>query len=246
MCGESARIRFEVAGGRASESSPRSSGPILSAYVDAVLGLRRERGVAASTSSSSSTPTSAARAKTAPASSSGADRGRPAAPRSGRRRALPRPVDRHARLASPGHERALDRRGAAPARQERRMDVQPERAARAATRRNERARSPRAPPCRRRARPPGRGARAGAPGSRGARPPPSAGGRRELAAAAARPVGPRQHPRHVAPGGQAFEDVGPNAPVAATPTATVVSAARASGGACRGPRAAPRASCGRG
>ena len=38
-----------------------------------------------------------------------------------------RPVDRHARLLVAGEDRALDRRGAAPAREQRRMDVQPQR-----------------------------------------------------------------------------------------------------------------------
>ena len=54
--------------------------------------------------------------------------GRLAAPRSARRRAPRRAMDRDAGLVVARHDRALDRRGAAPARQQRRMDVEPERA----------------------------------------------------------------------------------------------------------------------
>ena len=93
----------------------------------AVVRLRPELGVPASTSSSSSTASSAARRRPR-------RRRRPA--RSGTPRcaaigpassSFDRLVDRHAGLLVAGHDRPLDRGRTAPARQQRRMDVQPQR-----------------------------------------------------------------------------------------------------------------------
>ena len=92
MCGESARTRSHELVRRAARGRARGRpAAILSAYVDALLGLGRERRRSARTSSSRRAATSAARAKTAPASSSGPI-GNALLRRDRARRRAPRPV----------------------------------------------------------------------------------------------------------------------------------------------------------
>ena len=126
MCGERARMRFisllragatSRARGRRARSSPRTSTPSSGCGVNAG---------SASTSSRSSTATrrralvDRARVVLRP------DRERPLRGDRARVELGRRPVDRDPGLRVTGHERPLDRSGAAPARQERRVDVQPE------------------------------------------------------------------------------------------------------------------------
>ena len=129
MCGESARTRLTSSCAGASGSSSRSSGPIFSAYVDALLGLRLEPRLVLREDVAQELGRDLGRARVDRAGvvlrrdrEGTLRRDRPGVER------LDRAVDRDAGLVVPGHERALDRRGAAPARQQRRMDVEPQRA----------------------------------------------------------------------------------------------------------------------
>ena len=117
-------------------------------------------------------------------------------------------VDRDAGLGVAGHERALDRGGAAPARQQRRVHVQPERRARAASSGISSAVGGDDDRVRRRGRARRRAAPAGSTGIPSRSATTFAGGARDPPAAAARPVGPRQQVRDVVPRGEPLEHVG--------------------------------------
>ena len=157
--------------------------------------------------SSRRTATSAARAKTSSASSSEPiGNARLRGDRAGVQR-LDRLVDRHAGLRIPGHDRALHRRRPAPARQQRRMDVEP-RSARRAAPQGSRARTRTRRPSARR----GRAPRAGRSGCRTGIPSPSAttfaGG---AASRRPRPAGASGRVRSAATScvrGEPLEDVG--------------------------------------
>ena len=127
MCGESARTTSTSSRAGRARSRIRSSGSILPRVRHALLVLRPELGLRRpSTSSRSSAASAAARAYTSPASSSSSIRNARLSRDRPRVELLHRAVDRHARLDVARHERALDRSRAAPARQQRRVDVQPE------------------------------------------------------------------------------------------------------------------------
>ena len=124
MCGDSARTRRQASSG-SSRSSSRSAGVIFSAYVAPSSACGVNTG---SASTSTSWPRRhLGRARVHRAGVEVADRERLLRRDRARVELLDRPVDRHARLGVAGEDRPLDRRGAAPARQQRRVHVHPER-----------------------------------------------------------------------------------------------------------------------
>ena len=172
MCGESARIRFELllrraapgrARGRRRSASPRRSRPRRAAGRSVGSGSTsleqldgERRGPRVDGAGVVLRPIGNARcAAIGPASSSGVVRW------------IVTPVSRVA-----GHDRPLDRRRAAPAREQRRVDVEPRAPGRAAPP-GSAARRRRRRPCRRPSSRSPSSALAGAPGSRAARPSPS-------------------------------------------------------------------------
>ena len=248
MCGDSARTRRSSSSGGRSSRASRSAGPIFSAYVTPSPDCGVKSAVAAARSSSSSRGELGRRARRPP-----------------RRRRRRRSGTRACAAIGPasssftvswivtpvslvaGHDRALDRRGAAPARQQRRVDVQPERAVEQRLG-DQQAVGARRPRCRRledRGR--RRAARAGGPGSRAARRRSFAGG-----AASCRPR-PRGRSGRVSRyaisccAASRSSTSAPNGAVAATairrrlPRREPAAAAGA-----RAPRGAPPASSGRG
>ena len=136
-CAATARARAGRAPRRGrARSSARSAAPILSAYVtpSALCGTNAGLG-SARTSSSSSAATLAARSKHRARRRRRAPIGNASCAAIGPGiELLDGLVDRHAGLGVAGEDRALDGRRAAPARQKRRVDVEPERARRAAPR----------------------------------------------------------------------------------------------------------------
>ena len=133
MCGESARTRFTSSCAGALGSSSRSAGADLLGVRRAVVRLRRELRLVLREHVAQKLRRDLGRARVdragvvlRPDRERALRRDRPRVER------LDRLVDRHAGLRVAGHDRPLDRRRPAPARQERRMDVEPERRARAA------------------------------------------------------------------------------------------------------------------
>ena len=129
MCGDSARTRFTSSAHRTREIELAILGPDLLGVGDAVAGLRRERrlGLRQHLAEQLGRDLGGARVDGARVvvrpDVEGTLRGdRPGVELGDR------PVDGDAGALVAGHERALDRRGAAPARQQRRVDVEPQRA----------------------------------------------------------------------------------------------------------------------
>ena len=132
MCGESARTRFTSSCAGRARSSSRSAGVIFSAYVTPSSGCGSNAGAGASTSSSSSAAISARAREDRAGVVLRPDRERPLRRDRAGVELRDRAMDRDAGLRVAGHQRALDRRGTAPARQQRRVHVEPERRVRAA------------------------------------------------------------------------------------------------------------------
>ena len=128
MCGESARIWFRSSVGGRFQSSSRSSGVRRSAYVAPSSGWGRKSGeLGEHLLEQLGRELTRALVDDACVVLDADQKGALGGDRAGvelRRR----PVNRDSRLVVPGHDRPLDRRRAAPAREQRRMDVEPARA----------------------------------------------------------------------------------------------------------------------
>ena len=245
MCGESARIRFSSSCGGRVQSSSRSSGRDLLRVRHALVGLRREAAAPAA-------PRRAARRRARRPARTPRRRRPPA--RSGTRccaaigpaSSSSHELDGSSRPSpsSPAMHRALDRRGAAPARQQRRVHVEPQSAARAGlgdqhTVGDDDDR-----------RPTSGSTSSSRSGWRTGMPEPLRRllrrRRRELPPAPARTVGPRQQERDVVLRGEPLEHVRSERRRRGDRRAPLSGRRRAAAAASRAPRAAPRRSCGRG
>ncbi len=205
MCGDSARTWFTSSATGRVRSRSRSAAVIFSAYVAPSAGWGAEHGLGQHVADQACGNLGRARVHGAGVVV-GPDvecllRGDRAGVELGRRA-----MDRDAGLRVAGHERALDRRRTAPARQERRMHVEPEPAVEQRVGDEQAVR--------------GDDDRVGGDldalvelgGLRDGNPEPLGrllgGGRRELAAATARLVGTREQQHDLVLGGEALEDVG--------------------------------------